>query len=119
MVVLSGEGWRSSRSRSEWDFPSITLSMDREGRQAMVPTTISQGRAAFAKVFVSDAERQKQVYLFAHVVQVDGRDFGTFRSKPIKVISKPSKMRQASKNLESSSNRTCCNCYLLMGEIRV
>ena len=36
------------------------------------------------------------------IVQPDGRDFGMFRSKPVRIISKPSKMRQAAKNLEGA-----------------
>ena len=74
------------------------------------------GRAVGKQLFISD-ERQKKVEALVKIVAPSSEDeperiIGTFPSRPIKVISKPSKKRQSAKNMErkssSSSSFTLC-----------
>lgn len=62
------------------------------------------GRAVGKQLFISD-ERQKKVEALVKIVAPSSEDeperiIGTFPSRPIKVISKPSKKRQSAKNME-------------------
>lgn len=62
------------------------------------------GRAVGKQLFISD-ERQKKVEALVKIVAPGPEDepervIGTFPSRPIKVISKPSKKRQSAKNME-------------------
>lgn len=67
------------------------------------------GRAIGKQLFISD-ERQKKVEALIKIVAPSSEEeperiIGTFPSRPIKVISKPSKKRQSAKNME-------CTCFL-------
>lgn len=72
------------------------------------------GRAVGKQLFISEVdEKKKKVEALVHVTAPavdDGpeRVIGIFKSRPIKVISKPSKKRQSAKNLERMSS-----CLLL------
>lgn len=62
------------------------------------------GRAVGKQLFISD-DKQKKVEALVKIVAQGGEDepervIGIFPSKPIKVISKPSKKRQSAKNME-------------------
>jgi recombining binding protein suppressor of hairless len=62
------------------------------------------GRAVGKQLFISD-DKQKKVEALVKIVAQGGEDepervIGVFPSKPIKVISKPSKKRQSAKNME-------------------
>jgi len=67
------------------------------------------GRCVGKQLFISDVdEKKKKVEALVKVIGSTGEDeaervIGVFPSRPIKVISKPSKKRQSAKNLE----RTC------------
>ncbi|CCA69689.1 hypothetical protein PIIN_03628 [Serendipita indica DSM 11827] len=66
------------------------------------------GRAVGKQLFISD-ERQKKVEALVKIVapgteEEPERVIGIFPSKPIKVISKPSKKRQSAKNMELCIN---------------
>ncbi|KAG8835008.1 hypothetical protein FRC17_005856 [Serendipita sp. 399] len=66
------------------------------------------GRAVGKQLFISD-ERQKKVEALVKIVAPGTEDepekvIGIFPSKPIKVISKPSKKRQSAKNMELCIN---------------
>ena len=67
LVSITGDGWRSTQARSEWDFPSVSMTLDREGRNVIPPTTVVHGCAIFTKIFVSDADRQKIVHIYVRV----------------------------------------------------
>jgi len=64
------------------------------------------GRAVGKQLYISEAdEKRKKVDALVHVStpkmgDEGGRSIGVFKSRPIKVISKPSKKRQSAKNLE-------------------
>ncbi|KAI0310360.1 hypothetical protein OF83DRAFT_1166655 [Amylostereum chailletii] len=68
------------------------------------------GRCVGKQLFISDVdEKKKKVEALVKIVAPAGDDepervIGTFPSRPIKVISKPSKKRQSAKNLELCIN---------------
>ncbi|KAH7108529.1 hypothetical protein BKA62DRAFT_24948 [Auriculariales sp. MPI-PUGE-AT-0066] len=67
------------------------------------------GRAVGKHLYISEAdEKRKKVEALVHVAapQLDDQErlIGIFKSRPIKVISKPSKKRQSAKNLELCIN---------------
>ncbi|KAJ3109324.1 hypothetical protein HDU97_007818 [Phlyctochytrium planicorne] len=51
-------------------------------------------KAVFRQIFVSDSEQRRAFSLFIRIHSLDDEVMGTFRSEPIKVISKPSKKKQ-------------------------
>lgn len=67
------------------------------------------GRCVGKQLFISDVdEKKKKVEALVKVIGPTGEDepervIGTFPSRSIKVISKPSKKRQSAKNLECTS----------------
>lgn len=74
------------------------------GHQQQILQQTYIGRAVGKQLFISD-ERQKKVEALVKIVAPGPDDepervLGTFPSKPIKVISKPSKKRQSAKNME-------------------
>ncbi|KAI9276446.1 beta-trefoil DNA-binding domain-containing protein [Sporodiniella umbellata] len=59
------------------------------------------GRCISKQLFINDAdEKRKRVEVLASIQLANGLSLGTFQSKGIKVISKPSKKRQSVKNME-------------------
>ncbi|CAG8544350.1 8423_t:CDS:2 [Ambispora gerdemannii] len=59
------------------------------------------GKCVSKHLYINDAdEKRKRVEVLVKIVSPLGHNFGTFPSKPIKVISKPSKKRQSVKNME-------------------
>jgi recombining binding protein suppressor of hairless len=82
-------------------------------------STTYLGRCVGKQLYISDVdEKRKKVEALVKVMAPasdDGVDrvIGVFPSRPIKVISKPSKKRQSAKNLERESIRiTRYRCYL-------
>jgi hypothetical protein len=52
-------------------------------------------------MYISDSDdKQKTVEMLVRLQLANGLDLGVFKSKDIKVISKPSKKRQSLKNME-------------------
>jgi len=79
------------------------------------------GRCVGKQLFISDVdEKKKKVEALVKVIGPTGEDepervIGTFPSRPIKVISKPSKKRQSAKNLERTCSTYPRDClYLIM-----
>ena len=68
------------------------------------------GRCVGKQLFISDVdEKKKKVEALVKIMAPSSEDepervIGTFPSRPIKVISKPSKKRQSAKNLERTSS---------------
>lgn len=59
------------------------------------------GRCVLKRLFINDTdERRKRVECLVKIQLENGLMLGTLPSKPIKVISKPSKKRQSVKNME-------------------
>ncbi|KAI7901420.1 uncharacterized protein BX663DRAFT_514350 [Cokeromyces recurvatus] len=64
-------------------------------------TVVSSGRCVSKQLYINDAdEKRKRVEVLAKIQLGNGVQLGTFPSKGIKVISKPSKKRQSIKNME-------------------
>lgn len=88
-------------------FMQDDISNFQNGAQLKPPTQTYIGRAVGKQLFISD-ERQKKVEALVKIVaqgteEEPERVIGVFPSKPIKVISKPSKKRQSAKNMERMS----------------
>lgn len=79
---------------------------------ACANTSVS-GRCVSKQLYINDAdEKRKRVEVLAKIQLGNGLQLGTFPSKGIKVISKPSKKRQSIKNME-------CECLLALDIIYI
>jgi len=59
------------------------------------------GKCVSKHLYINDTdEKRKRVEVNVKIQNPCGQSFGCFASKPIKVISKPSKKRQSVKNME-------------------
>ncbi|KAG0039600.1 hypothetical protein BGZ82_007458 [Podila clonocystis] len=62
---------------------------------------IVSGKCVSKQLYINDAdEKRKKVEVLVKFMMAGDLELGTFASKPIKVISKPSKKRQSIKNME-------------------
>lgn len=62
---------------------------------------IITGKCVSKQLYINDAdEKRKKVEVLVKFMMAGDLELGTFASKPIKVISKPSKKRQSIKNME-------------------
>jgi recombining binding protein suppressor of hairless len=91
------------------------ISNFQNGAQIKPPQQTYIGRAVGKQLFISD-ERQKKVEALVKIVAQGTEDepervIGVFPSKPIKVISKPSKKRQSAKNMECRFILNFCSDY--------
>ncbi|KAK9765233.1 hypothetical protein K7432_006597 [Basidiobolus ranarum] len=124
-VLLLGQNWRmntyhkngSSTDGSALVSPKLTIGIPGESGQqqgvlewsgpsspsvdSSMMESGSVGRCVAKHLFINDAdEKRKRVEVLVNVQSSSGQPMGTFVSKPIKVISKPSKKRQSVKNME-------------------
>lgn len=88
----------------EWQTPSGTI-IDTSIAAVNNSTNSSiSGRSVSKQLYINDAdEKRKRVEVLAKIQLGNGLQLGTFPSKGIKVISKPSKKRQSIKNMECKS----------------
>ncbi|KAI0305452.1 LAG1-DNAbind-domain-containing protein [Multifurca ochricompacta] len=105
IVSISGEA-AGQEGNMEW-----SAAMGKPFDVSDPPTgTTYIGRCVGKQLFISDVdEKKKKVEALVKVIAPTGDDepervIGTFPSRPIKVISKPSKKRQSAKNLELCIN---------------
>ncbi|OUM68718.1 hypothetical protein PIROE2DRAFT_57928 [Piromyces sp. E2] len=63
------------------------------------------GKCLFKQLFISDSDKRKYFTIFVKIVSANGTHFGTFESKPVKIISKPSKKKQSVKNIDYTVDR--------------
>lgn len=69
-----------------------------------VALPIITGKCVSKQLYINDAdEKRKKVEVLVKFMMAGDLELGTFASKPIKVISKPSKKRQSIKNMERKS----------------
>lgn len=105
-VSISGEPI-PSEGQIEW---ATASGRPIDAADAPSDETTHIGRCVGKQLFISDAdERKKKVEALVKVTAAVGdgepdRLIGLFPSRPIKVISKPSKKRQSAKNLERMSS---------------
>ncbi|KAI8352038.1 beta-trefoil DNA-binding domain-containing protein [Mortierella sp. GBAus27b] len=88
----------------------VSISGEAGGQQGVVDWTSSKddatapvitGKCVSKQLFINDAdEKRKKVEVLVKFMMAGDVELGTFASKPIKVISKPSKKRQSIKNME-------------------
>ncbi len=108
IVSISGET-NVSDGTLEWSTPhGKPIGHSEEYASADESGSARIGRCVGKQLYISDVdERKKRVEALVkisvtaqHGDHVEDHNLGTFTSRPIKVISKPSKKRQSAKNLE-------------------
>ncbi|KAH9083850.1 hypothetical protein EDB83DRAFT_2309747 [Lactarius deliciosus] len=113
-AILIGNSWWSDVVRRgeepKLSPPRVVVSISGEaaGQEGNIEWSAAMGKPF--DLFISDVdEKKKKVEALVKVIASIGEDepervIGTFPSRPIKVISKPSKKRQSAKNLELCIN---------------
>jgi len=102
IISMSGEHSIPTEAYSEW----MSMSGHVVGDQASLDDVVIAGRCVGKQLHISEVdEKTKKVEALVRVIAPgfgppEARHIGTFPSKPIKVISKPSKKRQSIKNLD-------------------
>ncbi|PLW15418.1 hypothetical protein PCANC_17933 [Puccinia coronata f. sp. avenae] len=102
IISMSGEHSIPTEAYSEW----MSMSGHVVGDQASLEDVVIAGRCVGKQLHISEVdEKTKKVEALVRVIAPgfgppEARHIGTFPSKPIKVISKPSKKRQSIKNLD-------------------
>ncbi|KAI9612222.1 hypothetical protein KEM48_004237 [Puccinia striiformis f. sp. tritici PST-130] len=102
VISMSGEHSIPTEAYSEW----MSMSGHVVGDQASLDDVVIAGRCVGKQLHISEVdEKTKKVEALVRVIAPgfgppEARHIGTFPSKPIKVISKPSKKRQSIKNLD-------------------
>ncbi|KAK3810007.1 MAG: hypothetical protein J3Q66DRAFT_287574, partial [Benniella sp.] len=117
-TMLLGSNWwsgslagQSSDEGSGSNLPKMIVSICGEtgGQQGTIEWTtkddtaapIITGKCVSKQLYINDAdEKRKKVEVLVKFMMAGDVELGTFASKPIKVISKPSKKRQSIKNME-------------------
>ncbi|GAA5801505.1 hypothetical protein HPULCUR_006953 [Helicostylum pulchrum] len=85
----------------EWQTPSGTIIDNSIAAANNASNSSITGRCVSKQLYINDAdEKRKRVEVLAKIQLGNGLQLGTFPSKGIKVISKPSKKRQSIKNME-------------------
>jgi len=97
-IYISGESSNQPGSL-EWCTPSGSI-LDHSAITTNSEPVIS-GKCVSKHLYINDAdEKRKRVEVLVKIQLANGINLGTFASKGIKVISKPSKKRQSVKNME-------------------
>lgn len=113
-VYLAGPGWRvkpmqDQVHQSADTGPTVCGYMGLDGASGSAPETQklnfeeqpdSREFGCAKTLFISDADKRKHFRLVLRLVQRGGRELGTFHSRLIKVISKPSQKKQSLKNTD-------------------
>lgn len=98
---LSGRNSHGGRIRASFDRSTISTT-DRDWYRIPKGDPLVGGKCVLKQLYVNDVEegRRKQVECLARIHLADGTMVGTLASRSIKVISKPSKKRHNSANLD-------------------
>ncbi|XP_050007066.1 recombining binding protein suppressor of hairless-like protein [Alexandromys fortis] len=113
-VYLAGPGWRvkplqDQAHQSAETGPTVCGYMGLDGASGNAPETQklnfeeqpdSREFGCAKTLYISDADKRKHFRLVLRLVLRGGRELGTFHSRLIKVISKPSQKKQSLKNTD-------------------
>ncbi|KAM4842711.1 recombining binding protein suppressor of hairless-like protein [Thomomys bottae] len=113
-VYLAGPGWRVKPAQGQAHLaadsgPTVCGYMGLDGASGSAAETQklnfeeqpdSNEFGCAKTLYISDADKRKHFRLVLRLVQRGGRELGTFHSRLIKVISKPSQKKQSLKNTE-------------------
>nr|ARX80209.1 Su(H) [Hydractinia echinata] len=107
-LYLSGKGWKKKRQVEESEnnskYPLAFVSIGNSDQTNLQQLTFeekgNQGFCAAKTLFISDSDKKKNFELACRLIYPEGKSLGEFKSKRIKVISKPSKKKQSFKNTE-------------------
>lgn len=82
-----------------------TLTTPHRPSTSALPFCPAQNYCAAKTLYISDSDKRKHFQLACKVLFTNGHNVGTFLSKRIKVISKPSKKKHSMRNVERK-----CDC---------
>uniref|UniRef100_A0A3B4U944 Recombination signal binding protein for immunoglobulin kappa J region like n=1 Tax=Seriola dumerili TaxID=41447 RepID=A0A3B4U944_SERDU len=98
-VYISGRGWRVMQDHLKALLSVKTLSVPLT-RLLSVPLSVQQMFACAKSLFISDQDKRKHFRLLLRLFLGNRQEVGSFQSRMIKVISKPSQKRQSMKNAD-------------------
>ncbi|KAI7850487.1 hypothetical protein BDC45DRAFT_245484 [Circinella umbellata] len=95
----NNSGRNNNSLRNSFDKSS---SSDRDWYRIQPRDPLAGGKCVLRQLYINDADdKRKRVECLARLQLADGTPVGTLASKPVKVISKPSKKRLSVKNMDS------------------
>jgi hypothetical protein len=105
-IYLTGKGWDLKQEdlhgddQSEPVRPCSFIGIGNSDHDMQRLSLDEKNYCAAKTLFISDSDKRKHFQLACKIIFSNGHDIGTFLSKRIKVISKPSKKRHAMRNVE-------------------
>ncbi|CAO3580446.1 unnamed protein product [Absidia cylindrospora] len=101
-IQISGEATQQTGSL-EWSAlpPPVLPSTLTTSNRSFLHSSSTVGKCVSKQLHINDAdEKRKRVQVMVNIQLANNENIGTFASKGIKVISKPSKKRQSLKNID-------------------
>uniref|UniRef100_A0AAQ6IE57 Recombination signal binding protein for immunoglobulin kappa J region-like n=1 Tax=Anabas testudineus TaxID=64144 RepID=A0AAQ6IE57_ANATE len=104
-VYITGHGWRITQDHLKGKkqvLCSVTYTLS-----VSVSVSLQQMFACAKSLFISDQDKRKHFRLLLQLFLGNRQEVGSFQSRMIKVISKPSQKRQSMKNADCESHSNC------------